>query len=353
MATRGGGTPEVDETGVTFGLPDPHRRLRGVRLSQDVRVPGDRLDFVHRRGSWTLRLARPEVDRMEYLFELEEHDGSRHTVPDAANPRRAPGAFGEKSVVEFPGYVTPRWLGAETPPGARQDVAVRSATLGTTVRGALWSPAGLAAAAVAPLLLVHDGPEFDALGGFLAWARATVAAGDTGPFRVALLAPGDRNRWYAVNPAYARALTGEVVPALAELAPTSQRIGVGASLGALAMLHAHRQVPGTFDGLFLQSGSFFTREIDPQEQRFSRFGPVTRFTREVDQAVADPAPVPTVMTCGTIEENLANNQAMAEALRRLDYPVRFQQVRDVHNFTAWRDALDPWLTRLMQWTVGR
>lgn len=349
MASRGAGDgPEVDDDAVTFRLPDPHGRLRGVRLAQDVRIPGDDLGFTHRRGIWTLRCARPAVDRMEYLFEVEEPDGDRHTVPDPANPRRAPGAFGEKSVVEFPGYEAPWWLSKASPPGHSMGVRLPSVALGAHVRGTLWSPDGLAADSTVPLLVVHDGLEFDQLGAFLFWAAEVIAAGSTPPFRVALLAPGDRNRWYAVSPAYARALTGEVIPALTDLAPTSQRIGVGASLGALAMLHAHRRAPGTFDGLFLQSGSFFTREIDPQESRFSRFGPVTRFTREIDQAVADPAPVPTTMTCGTIEENLVNNRAMATALARLDYPVEFQEVRDVHNFTAWRDALDPWLTRLVQ-----
>ena len=121
----------------------------------------------------------------------------------------------------------------------------------------------------------------------------------------------------------------------------------GLTLAAIAVIHI-LDAPGTFDGLFLQSGSFFTRAFDPQETRFSRFGPVTRFVREIDQAVADPAPVPTAMTCGTIEENLANNRSMAAALARLDYPVRFEEVRDVHNFTAWRDALDPHLTRLVR-----
>ena len=340
--------PEVSDTGVVFRLPDPHHRLRGVRLAQEVRVPGDLLDFTRRRGVWTLALARPAVDRMEYLFELEQAGGARHTAPDPANPLRAPGAFGEKSVVEFPGYVTPRWLGEPAPEGSVRDLAVRSTALGSTVRGALWTPSGLDHTSIAPLLLVHDGPEFASLGRFLDWARVAVATGATPPFRVALLAPGDRNRWYAVNPAYARALTGEVVPALADLAPTSTRIGVGASLGALAMLHAHRLAPGTFDALFLQSGSFFSPVHDPQERRFSRFRPVTRFVTEVAQAVADPAPVPTVMTCGTIEENLDNNRAMAESLARLDYPVQLQEVRDVHNFTAWRDALDPHLTRLVR-----
>ena len=50
---------------------------------------------------------------------------------------------------------------------------------------------------------------------------------------------------------------------------------MGRSLGALAALHAEWAHPGTFAGLFLQSGSFFTVETDPQEQDFSAFGAVT------------------------------------------------------------------------------
>jgi enterochelin esterase family protein len=57
--------------------------------------------------------------------------------------------------------------------------------------------------------------------------------------------------------------------------------------------------------------------------------------------------VPAVLTCGTVEENLANNEAMAATLRRLGYPTRLVRVRDGHNYTAWRDALDPNLTGLV------
>lgn len=342
------GGPAFDPAGAVFRLPDPHHRLRAVRLAQEVGLPGDQLGFTLRRGTWTLHLGRPDVDRMEYQFELEEPDGARQTILDPANPHRAPGAFGDKSVHEFPGYRRPDWLGLPQPAGTTVELAVRSRALGSTVRGTLWSPEELAADDRAPLVVVHDGPEFDALGGFLGWARAVVAAGRTPPFRVALLAPGDRNRWYAVSPAYARALTGEVLPHLAGQVATSTRVGVGASLGALAVLHAHRHAPGTFDALFLQSGSFFTPDLDPQEARFSRFGPVTRFVVDLAGAVADPAPVPTVLTCGTVEENLANNRAMTQTLQRLHYPAQLHVVRDAHNFTAWRDALDPHLTRLVQ-----
>ena len=43
-------------------------------------------------------------------FELRHPDGWREEVCDPTNPRRAPGAFGDKSVVEFPDYRAPGWL---------------------------------------------------------------------------------------------------------------------------------------------------------------------------------------------------------------------------------------------------
>jgi hypothetical protein len=77
------------ETGVMFSLDDPARRLHRVRLWQEVRIPGDRLDFAWDDGVWSLGLERPGVDRMEYLFEITHPDGRTETILD---PReRAPG----------------------------------------------------------------------------------------------------------------------------------------------------------------------------------------------------------------------------------------------------------------------
>ncbi len=345
IATAAG--PIVDAAGVTFRLPDAHRRLCGVRLVQDVRALDDQLDFGYRRGAWRLRLPRPAVDRMEYLLELVHHDGGRQTITDPDNPDRVPGAFGDKSLIEFPGYLRPAWLDWPASPSTRAEVTIVSRQLGATVHAQLWAAEALGPGEPAPLLIVHDGPEYAALASFLQYAATQVAAGRLPPLRVALLAPGDRNRWYAVNPAYARALVRDVLPLLEEIAPASERIGVGASLGGLAMLHAHRMFPGVFDALFLQSGSFFHPDLDPQERRFSRFGPVTRFVLGLMRAASDDDPVPVVLTCGRIEENLANNRLMARTLRRLGYPVQMREVRDVHNYTAWRDALDPYLTQLV------
>jgi enterochelin esterase-like enzyme len=146
----------------------------------------------------------------------------------------------------------------------------------------------------------------------------------------------------------------DVLPRLhAELARVRPVVGMGASLGGLAMLHAQRRFPRAFAGLFLQSGSFFRPRLDPQESGFSQFRRIVRFTGRVVGAVR-PAhhPVPTVLTCGRVEENLANNREMAGALRRQGYPAELFEVPDAHAFTGWRDAFDPYLTSLLRsvWT---
>jgi enterochelin esterase-like enzyme len=58
-------------------------------------------------------------------------------------------------------------------------------------------------------------------------------------------------------------------------------------------------------------------------------------------------PVPATLTCGAIEENLANNREMAGALHAQGYRARLVELPDVHNYVAWRDAFDPYLTELL------
>ena len=53
------------------------------------------------------------------------------------------------------------------------------------------------------------------------------------------------------------------------------------------------------------------------------------------------------MTCGTGEENLANNQSMARRLERAGVPTTMIENRDGHNHVGWRDCLDPSLRDLL------
>jgi enterochelin esterase-like enzyme len=342
----------ISEHTVTFRLADPEHRLTGVRLVQDVRIPGDRLGFYRSGDGWELIIGRPPVRRMEYKLELRHQDGGVETVLDPGNPLQAPGAFGPKSVLEFPGYTPPGWLSAPVlsqpgGPGNFTDVEVPAKALDAAVGVRVWSPAGVPHDERLPLLVVHDGPEYDTLASLTRYLSAGLAGHWLPPLRAALLSPGPRDRWYSANMRYTRALCTTVLPAITGRVATSVRVGMGTSLGALAMLHAHFQHPEAFDALFLQSGSFFLPRLDSRERWFPYYRRVTWFVTAVHEGGRRPRPVPAVLTCGMIEENIENNRLMAKTLHDRGYPATLHEVPDMHNYTAWRDAFHPYLTELL------
>jgi enterochelin esterase-like enzyme len=251
-------------------------------------------------------------------------------------------------VISVCGSAPPDWLAAPAKPGITRafDLPVRA--MGAAVSVRTWSPEGVPDAERLPLLLVHDGPEYDALAGLTQYLSAGIAGGWLPRLRAALLGPGPRDRWYSANARYARALAFRVIPALSGRLGVSQRIGMGASLGGLAMLHAHCRHPGALDALFLQSGSFFTPRLDPQERRFPYYQRVTRFVAGVHAGGLPALRIPVELTCATAEENVANNRLMAATLRARGYAAALHEVPGGHNFTAWRDALDPYLTALLR-----
>jgi hypothetical protein len=323
---------------LTFRVADPQGRYAAVRLCSDLPLSDAERSFARDVGGWVLSIDPPPVARLEYELELVGADGSSSLVLDPATPHRAPGAFGEKSVALRPWYEAPAWLEADTVPAQRTELSLRARGVRGNVGVQLWDPGG------GPLLAAHDGPEYDALSGLTRYAGAMIAAGELPPFRVALLAPGHRDEWYSGSALYARALTTDVLPALEPVAT----VGVGASLGALAMLHAHGRRP--FHGLFLQSGSFFVPRHDAHESGFPRYRRIVRVVRELHHAAGPPIPVS--LTCGVGEENLANNRLMTHALNAQGFHATLHVNPDMHNYTGWRDVLHPHLTRLLARTWG-
>ena len=431
---------------VTFRL-DHDERCAPTRVWFHLRDYGADPTF-HREGEhWVARIPRPPVDRLEYLISLEWSDGGQSMVPDPANPNRVRSVFGDKSVIEFPGYVRPWWLSVAdaTEAQARRDAdAVRAATRRAAMTGrprprgrlAAPTPAGLVAVAIPatstdgldpsgralpgegiasvrvrtpfnpgddrvrrarraipasaaliagptatevidphaavrvtgqlyvpadstpdeplPLLVVHDGPEYADLAELLRYL-VTVARLEPGlRCRVLLLEPVDRDRSYSASPAYARALVTRLLPGITGAMATAGRpVGVGASLGGLAMLHAASCYPGTFAGVFSQSGSFFRPRTDGMESSYRHYDRIVRFVDDID---ADPdrlADLHVAITCGTGEENLANNRSLARRLARLGALTTFVENPDGHNYTGWRDCLDPGLRMLVQAAWGR
>ena len=348
------GGPEVLEDTIRFTFPDPDRELLGVRLHQDLVRPRGGPEFVLLPGDrgWILYFPRLDVGRMEYKLELIHPDGGSEWLCDPWNDKRVGGAFGDKSVIEFDGYERPEWLDRETPAGSVEQFEIKSRAARARVHGLIWTAPGAGADEELPLLIAHDGPEYASLSGLTHFLDVMVEEGRLPHMRAALIAPpADRNETYSASAAYARAFAHEVLPRLSQLAPTPHgrrmRAGMGASLGALSMLHVHRLHPATFGALFLQSGSFFRQRFDKQESGFPRFRRIARFAGQVLTAHEWPHPIPVTMTCGTVEENLMNNTATSEALVRQGYDMTFVTNRDAHNYTGWRDTFDPHLVDLL------
>jgi enterochelin esterase family protein len=298
--------------------------------------------LVRTGESWEIALPELLVDRLEYQLEVERADGSVERVCDPGAPTVAQ-PFGDKSVLVLGGYRAPTWVDADAPAGTLEPLSVPSERPGGPTEGLLWTAPGVAAGEPAPLLVALDGPEYVRFAGLDRFLAAAVAAGTLPPLRAALLAPRARNEDYSASDEFAEALARELLPAIEARAPVPgphARIGLGASLGGLAMLHAHRRMPELFGALVLQSGSFFDERLDGQESGYRKFDRITAFVREVVSSSAQ-TPIPIALTCGTGEENLANNRAMARALAQQGYAVTFSEVRDGHTWVCFRDGLEP------------
>lgn len=348
-AAVAGAGPLVADDEVVFRYPDPQGVLDGVRLEVDWVLDGVDPELQRDAGGWFLRLPRPPAWRLEYQF-TARRGGHTEWHTDPGNPRRVPNPFGEKSELRFPDYVPPAWLTTRDR-GAVRSVATPAGRLDAPIGVRLWAPPGLPASTAAPLLIAHDGSDMADRGSLLSWAGAVSARR---PVRVALLdpAPGLRDEWYAANTDYVDHLADVVLPAINDLVLCGPVLGLGASLGALSMLVLQRRHPGAVSALVLQSGSFFTQRHDPQERGYRSFdqvcAAVSRIAAGPDlAALAGARPVPVLMTCGAIEENLPNNRAMFGHLRSQRHPVELAVVPDGHTMIGWRDAWSPRMDELV------
>jgi enterochelin esterase-like enzyme len=327
---------------VDFVLPDPAREHREVVLAQEYVRPRPGPPFDWADGAWRLSFPRPDADRMEYLFGL---DGS--FVPDPGNPLRAAGPFGDKSVIEWPEYEAPEWLDSIADEGPIERLELRSRRLVARVEVLLYATAD-PPADDAPLVVAHDCPEYAEYSQLTRFLDVMSWEERIPPLRAALIKPIDRDETYSASALYSGALVRELIPQLAKRVPHGRRIGMGASLGALAMLHAHRRHPKSFDALLLQSGSFFRQRWDKYESDFPRYRRITRFVGTVLRAARAERPIPIAITCGSAEENLANNRAVADALVAQGYPAWLALIPDGHTWTCWRDGFYPHLPALIE-----
>lgn len=91
---------------IELAYRDARHSVSAVRLAPALAM--EPVPFLRNGATWTVRFDRPPVRRLEYLLEIAHRDGRVERICDPANPLRAPGPFGEKSVLELPGYSPPR-----------------------------------------------------------------------------------------------------------------------------------------------------------------------------------------------------------------------------------------------------
>ena len=343
--------PKVLDGWVRFRVADPHRRHASVTLKCDAVVPGAGRAFSRRAGGWELRVPRPALARLEYQLGVVDQHGRASTEVDPANPRRVDTAFGQKSVLELPGYEQPWWLTAPAVAGGYDALVVRGET-SDALPVTVWAPEGTSARDRLPLLLVQDGPEYDVLASLTRYCAALIASGDLPAHRVALLEPVQRNAWYSGSPQYLRTQMGAGLARLRRDYGVHGPVAVmGASLGGLTALLAGLRGGSDVGAVFSQSGSFFQVVHDDRHESVAAFPYYWRIAQHVRAVLDTRHPDHRLrigLTCGRLEENAANNASMAAALGRAGHAVTHVEVPDLHNYTAWRDALDPHLTDVLR-----
>ena len=339
--------PLVDRDGVTFVY---RGEVAAVSLRMFIAgLPAAQpLERVAGTDLWCLKLALPEYSRFEYKFEVERA-GLREWITDPLNPLIAADPFGANSVCQGWGYLPPEWTLAD--PGARsgrlEELRLRSRQFGEQ-RLQLYLPARFRRGRRYGLLVLHDG------GDYLRYADLKIVLDnlthrlEIAPLIVALIDSPDRLRDYVGSEAHADFVAGELLPQLAAQLPLDPdpalRGAMGASLGAVAALHAAWRHPGQFGRLLLQSGSFAFTDIG-ENRRGPNFEPVVQFVNAFRARPGRPADR-VYMSCGIFESLIYENRSLVPLLQQCRLQLRFEEARDGHNWQNWRDRLRAGLTFL-------
>ena len=340
-ALAGRHAPLVEPGALTFlwrGEAETVELLRWIHAGVDARpfarIPGTDL--------WHLRVAAEDGGRFEYKIKVAHAHGENWEL-DPLNPHRAADPFGENSVAMTHGYAAPAWSRPQGAPAGRlTDLAVPSAVFGTTRHERIYLPANYAEDRPYPLVVIHDGGDYAGYAELTTSLDNLIHAGDVPPLVALLIQAGDRMSEYPRGRRHARYVVQELLPALTARHAVSERpsdrVLMGASLGAVASLATAFRFPGVFGGLVLKSGSFV---LDPEKLRH-RTHPVFARAHALLRAIArapDLPPTRVFVSTGELEGLAGENRRLADILEARGMDVMFKSSWDGHHWHAWRDQL--------------
>ncbi|HUO82839.1 MAG TPA: alpha/beta hydrolase-fold protein [Gammaproteobacteria bacterium] len=340
--------PLVERQGVTFVYRGEAEEvaLRIFIQGLPARQPLERMDDS---DLWTLFLDLPRNSRIEYKFEVRQQ-GENQWIVDPLNPHVATDPYGANSVLRSFGYERPAWTlpDAAARPGSLVGVEVPSKLFDAPRRTTVYLPARFRRLRRYPLLIVHDGEDFLRYADIKVVLDNLIHRLEIPPMIVALTQAGDRLVEYAANDRHADWLATELLPELEKefplLGEPASRALMGASFGGVASLHAAWRHPGLFDRLMLASGSFAFSDIGAHK-RGPVFDPVAAFVNEFRNSPGRPAER-LFICCGIYESLIYENRSLVPLLQEHGMQVRYEEVRDAHNWENWRDRLQAGLTWL-------
>jgi enterochelin esterase family protein len=333
--------PLVDGTEVTFvyrGTADAVY-LRCWISGFDTAQPFQSLNGTE---LWVSTIALPAGSRIEYKFEIET-GGERRLIVDPLNDVVAHDPFGANSVCQGAGYERPAWTlhDHEARSGSIDVFNVESSAFRESRQTSAYLPARFRRNRRYPLLVVHDGHDY------VRYADLKVVLDNLTHYLeipqmiVALTQSPERLREYAGDNRHADFIAKDLLPQLADRYPLmndpTARCIMGASFGGVAALHAAWRYPELFRRLLLQSGSFAFSDLG-RHQRAPVFDPVASFMNAFRE---DPGELAgkVYMSCGIYESLIYENRSLLPRLQAQGIDVRFEEVRDAHNWENWRDRL--------------
>ena len=333
--------PLVDGSDVTFvyrGAAD-EVNLRCWISGLDTAQP---FQSLAETDLWAVTIELPKGSRIEYKFEVSSN-GSRHLVLDPLNDVVAHDPFGANSVCQGFGYERPVWTlhNPEARIGRIETVQVQSKAFNATRDVQVYMPARFRRNRRYPLLIVHDGADYLQFADLKIVLDNLITRLEIPAMIVAMIQSPDRLREYAGDDRHAAFLSEELLPFMAAAYPLiyepAARAIMGASFGGVAALHAAWRYPELYGRLLLQSGSYAFSDIG-RHRRGPVFDPVARFMNEFRERPGVPAER-IYMSCGIYESLIYENRSLLPRLQEQGIEVRFEEVRDAHNWENWRDRL--------------
>jgi enterochelin esterase family protein len=299
----------------------------------------------------------PPESRIEYKFELVRGD-NRELILDPLNGVLAQDPFGANSVCQGAGYQRPDWTlpDVDARTGRIHQARVPSRAFGEDRDIQVYLPARFRRNRRYPLLIVHDGDDYlqyAALGTVL---DNLIHNLQIPQMIVALTRSPDRLREYGANDQHAAFIADDLLGYMTAEYPLIDEVYarglMGASFGGVATLYTAWRNPGLFGCLLLQSGSFAFSDLG-HHNRDPVFDPVAKFMNTFRKTPGVPAEK-IYMSCGIYESLIYENRSLVPLLQRQKLDLRFEEVRDAHNWENWRDRLQnalSWLFPGPVWMV--